>query len=98
MTLEVDEFLRRFLLHIVPRGFMGIRHFGLLANRTRQRTVARCRALLGQPPPEDVTPESVAGLMQRLTGVDLSCCPVCGEGRMQITAILARVTPVTDSS
>ena len=37
MTLEVDEFLRRFLLHIVPRGFMRIRHFGLLANRTRRR-------------------------------------------------------------
>jgi hypothetical protein len=98
MTLEVDEFLRRFLLHVVPRGFMRIRHFGLLANRTRRRTVARCRDLLGQPPPADVPSESVAVLMQRLTGVDISSCPVCGEGRMQITAILARVTPVTDSS
>ena len=42
MTLEVDEFLRRFLLHVVPRGFMRIRHFGLLANRTRRGAVARC--------------------------------------------------------
>jgi Putative transposase len=98
MTLDVDEFLRRFLLHVVPRGFMRIRHFGLLANRTRRCTVARCRDLLSQPPPEAVRPESVAVLMQRLTGVDLSCCPVCREGRMQITAIVARVTPVTDSS
>jgi hypothetical protein len=98
MTLEADEFLRRFLLHVVPRGFMRIRHFGLLANRTRRDTVARCRALLSQSPPEDVSPESVTVLMQRLTGVDLSRCPVCGEGRMQITAIVVRVAPVTDTS
>jgi Putative transposase/Transposase zinc-binding domain len=98
MTLEVDEFLRRFLLHVVPRGFMRIRHFGLLANRTRRRSVARCRDLLGQPPLEDVPPESVAVLMHRRTGVDLSCCPVCGAGRMQITAIVGRVAPVMDSS
>ena len=97
MTLEVDEFLRRFLLHVVPRGFMRIRHFGLLANRTRRGTLAQCRALLGHPPPEDVRPESVAELMQRLTGVDLSRCPVCGEGRMQITAIVVRVAPVDSS-
>ena len=98
MTLEVDEFLRRFLLHIVPHGFMRIRHFGLLANRTRRGTVTRCRALLGQPPPETARPESVVGLLQRLTGVDVSRCPVCGEGRMQITAIVVRVAPVADTS
>lgn len=97
MTLEVDEFLRRFLLHVVPRGFMRIRHFGLLANRTRRGTLARCRDLLGHTPPEDVRPESVAELMQRLTGIDLSRCPVCGEGWMQITAIIMRVGPVDSS-
>jgi hypothetical protein len=98
MTLEADEFLRRFLLHIVPRGFMRIRHFGLLANRTRRGTGARCRDLLGHPPPEDVQPESVAVLMQRLTGVDLSCCPVCDEGRMQLTAIVAPDARSPDTS
>ena len=98
MTLDVDEFLRRFLLHVVPRGFMRIRHFGLLANRTRRGTVARCRALLSQAPPEEVRPESVKVLMQRLTGVDLARCPVCGEGRMHLTAIVVRVAPVTDTS
>ena len=91
MTLDADEFLRRFLLHVVPRGFMRIRHFGLLANRTRRVTLTRCRALLGQPPPEDAQPESVAVLLHRLTGVDLSRCPVCGEGRMQITAMVVHV-------
>jgi len=98
LTLETDEFLRRFLLHIVPRGFMRIRHFGLLANRTRRAALTQCRALLGQPPTEDAQPESVAVLMHRLTGVDLARCPVCGEGRMQITALVVRVTPLPDTS
>ncbi len=93
MTLEVDEFLRRFLLHVVPRGFMRIRHFGLLANRTRRRALIQCRALLGQPPADDAQPASVAVLMQRLTGVDWARCPVCGEGRMQITVIVVALPP-----
>jgi len=97
MTLEADEFLRRFLLHVVPRGFMRIRHFGLLANRTRRDTLPRCRALLGQPQPETAPPESVAHLLQRLVGVDPARCPVCGEGRMQITT-LAQAWPPPDTS
>jgi len=98
MTLEADEFLRRFLLHIVPRGFMRIRHFGLLANRTCRRTVARCRDLLGHPPTEDSPPESRAALLLRLTGVDVSRCPVCGDGRMQTTAMVVREAPPPDTS
>src|SRR5262245_17408094 len=93
MTLETDEFLRRFLLHVVPHRFMRIRHFGLLANRMRRATLRRCRALLGQPPLEDAQPESVAVLLHRLTGVDLGRCPVCREGRMQITAVVVYRTP-----
>jgi hypothetical protein len=100
MTLEADEFLRRFLLHVVPRGFMRIRHFGLLANRTRRGTLTRCRALLGQPPLDDVAvrPERIVSLLQRLTGIDLSRCPVCGERRMQITAIVVHVSWPPDTS
>jgi Putative transposase len=98
MTLETDEFLRRFLLHVVPRRFMRIRHFGLLANRTRRRTVARCRALLGQSPTEAGRPESVAVLMQRLIGVDVTRCPICREGRMHPTAIVVSVAAVIDTS
>jgi site-specific recombinase XerD len=98
MTLEADEFLRRFLLHVVPRGFMRIRRFGLLANRTRRSTLIRCRALLGQPAPADAQPESVAVLLHRLTGIDLSRCPVCGEGQMHITAIVAHMASSPDTS
>ena len=98
LTLDTHEFLRRFLLHVVPRGFMRIRHFGLLANRTRRATLTRCRDLLGQPPTEDTRPEPAAVLLHRLTGIDLSRCPRCGEGRMQITAILAPLPPSPDTS
>jgi hypothetical protein len=98
MTLEVDEFLRRFLLHVVPRGFMRIRHFGLLANRARRDALIRCRGLLGQQPTDDAQPESAARLMCRVTGIDLARCPVCGQGRMQITAIVVRAAPVADTS
>ena len=100
MALPVEEFLRRFLLHIVPPGFMRIRHFGLLANRTRHATLDRCRHLLHAPipSPEDGHPEPTAVLMQRLTGVDLSRCPVCGEGRMLITALVARSIHPPDTS
>ena len=98
LTLKADEFLRRFLLHVVPRGFMRIRHFGLLANRTRRQTLTRCRHLLGQLPMNDAPSESVAELMHRLTGIDLGRCPVCGEGRMQVTAIVVQLTPPPDTS
>ena len=98
LTLDTDEFLRRFLLHVVPRGFLRIRHFGLLANRTRRAALTRCRALLGHPPIDDAHPESVAVLMQRLTGRDVARCPMCGEGRMQITALVVRLVPPPDTS
>lgn len=98
MTLEADEFLRRFLLHVVPRGFMRIRHFGLLANRTRRATLTRCRALLGQPPTESAPLESAVELLQRLTGLDLARCPACGEGRMHLTMIVGPETPPWDTS
>ncbi len=98
MTMETDEFLRRFLLHVVPRGFMRIRHFGLLANRTRRGMLAQCRALLGQPPPETAPPASVAQLVHRLVGVDLARCPVCGEGRMHITTLIDQAWPPPDTS
>lgn len=98
MALEADEFLRRFLLHVVPHGFMRIRHFGLLANRTRRVLVSRCRDLLGHPPPTNTPPESVTQLLQRLVGLDLSRCPVCRHGHMQITVTVGPGPPPLDTS
>jgi len=98
MTLDVDEFLRRVLLHVVPRGFMRIRHFGLLANRQRHTTLPRCRALLAVAPPDERPRESSHALVLRLTGVDLTRCPVCGHGHMQITVIVGPGPPPLDTS
>ncbi|MEX2145540.1 MAG: transposase, partial [Candidatus Rokuibacteriota bacterium] len=90
MTLAADEFIRRFLLHVLPDGFVRIRHFGFLANRTRHAKLARCRALLGSAPAPAPPPvESVATLMLRLTGLDIERCPVCPQGRLRLTEILA---------
>jgi hypothetical protein len=85
MSLAADEFMRRFLLHVLPPGFVRIRHFGLFATRQRRALLGQCRVLLGQPPvstPLD-PPVSAVELVLRLTGVDLRRCPVCGQGRMR---------------
>ena len=88
MTLSAAEFLQRFLLHVLPGGFVRIRHFGFLANRGRTAKLARCRALLAAVPPEAATgPEPVASLMFRLTGVDITRCPVCRTGRLRVVAV-----------
>ncbi len=87
MALRAAEFLQRFLRHVLPHGFVRIRHFGLLANRGRAAKLARCRALLAAVPPEaPAAPEPVAALMLRLTGVDLTRCPVCRQGRLHVVA------------
>jgi hypothetical protein len=102
MTLPAEEFLRRFLLHVLPGGFVRIRHFGLLANRGRTAKLARCRALLAAvPPPTPAAPEPVATLMLRLTGVDIGQCPVCRAGRLRVVGLLrpgALPVPVWDTS
>jgi len=50
MTISVYEFLRRFLIHVLPKGLVRIRHFGLFANRRRATSLQRCRSLLATPP------------------------------------------------
>ena len=94
MALPVEEFLRRFLLHVVPAGFQRIRHFGLLANRRRAQALARCREILHVKPPATPAPrESTAELVHRLTGRDLLQCPVCGEGILRVIAPLSPAAP-----
>jgi hypothetical protein len=73
MTLSLDEFLRRFLLHVLPKGFVRIRNFGFLANRRRATTLPLCRQLLGSAPePQAKQDISNASLS------DLWLCPKCG--------------------
>jgi len=85
MTLAADEFIRRFLLHVLPPGFVRIRHFGLFANRQRRLLLSHCRDVLGHPrvPTPIDAPVSAVELVLRLTGCDLRRCPVCGQGHMR---------------
>jgi hypothetical protein len=98
MELAAEEFLRPFLLHVVPDGFVRIRHFGLLANRRRAAALAQCRALLAQPAPPVVPPESVRALMLRVTGLDIERCPVCQRGVPQPLEVLRPAPLVWDTS
>ena len=95
MALPAEEFIRRFLLHIVPERFVRIRHFGFLANRSRQAKLERCRQFLGQPllPPSS-TAEAVPALLLRLTGIDIERCQVCGQGRLASGAIFRPTRPI----
>jgi hypothetical protein len=98
MTLEADEFIRRFLLHVLPQGLQRIRYYGLLGNRHRQEKLAQCRELLQMelktPAETDVkAPSDYRDRHEALTGTSLHQCPVCSRGRMltveQITRPIA---------
>jgi putative transposase/transposase-like zinc-binding protein len=101
MTLEAQEFIRRFLLHVLPDGFMRIRHFGLLANRSKKQALAQCRKLLKLDPALPQSPIlSAKDLLLKITGVDLSRCPCCHEGTMIGVGDLPAlsISPRVDSS
>ena len=96
MTLAATEFIRRFLLHVLPAGFQRIRYYGLLGNRHREKKLARCRALLGMPTPSpDRSVASGTGdyrdRLEALTGVSLRVCPICREGQMVAVIVDPRV-------
>ncbi len=95
MTLAADEFIRRFLIHVLPDGFHRIRYFGFLCNRQRQSKLARCRELLGmrQDEPADAVPclrPDYRALHLSLTGTSLTLCSACGHGTMVVVEVLAR--------
>ena len=80
MSLKTEEFIRRFLLHVIPNGLMRVRHFGFLANNAKQR-LSKCRQLLGLLPALPKPPQrSTHELMLALTGIDLTRCPRCRKG------------------
>jgi hypothetical protein len=87
MTLPVEEFIRRFLLHILPHRFVRIRYYGLFANRHRDRQLERCRALLNadppSPAPESDEREDWESVYQRVTGKDPTLCAECGHGHLR---------------
>jgi predicted Zn-ribbon and HTH transcriptional regulator len=91
--LPVEEFIRRFLLHVLPRGFMRIRHFGFLANHSK-KLLSRCRQLLGLIPDlPAITRKSTQELMLQLTGIDITRCPRCKVGTLAFLARLPACRP-----
>jgi hypothetical protein len=93
ITLTADEFIRRFLLHVLPDGFQRIRYFGFLGNRYRKQKLALCRQLLGMPEngvPACETSTDYRDLYENLTGSSLWECPVCHQGRMRVIGVLER--------
>jgi len=85
MTVDADEFTRRFLLHVLPKGFMKIRYFGFLANKNKKKSIPILRKLINPEAklPEKVK-ETVQEMMLRMTGNDITCCPKCKKGKMII--------------
>jgi len=83
-TIEAVEFLRRFLLHALPNGFVKIRHYGFLANRNKRKNLAKIRQLHSLPESGKLAKKSVEEMMLALTGVDITLCPCCGKGKMKV--------------
>jgi predicted Zn-ribbon and HTH transcriptional regulator len=85
LTVTAAEFLRRFLQHVTPPGLCRIRHYGFLSNRNKDQQLPRCRALLGQAPEVQASPEAPrdpVALVLRFMGFDVSRCPSCQQGTM----------------
>ena len=91
ITIDAVEFIRRFLLHALPQGFVRVRHFGFLANRNKSANLAKLRRLLDLPPQKDkAVKQSMEEMIRELTGVDITICPCCKKGKMQLVADIPR--------
>jgi hypothetical protein len=104
MTLEADEFIRRFLIHVLPDGFQRIRYYGFLGNCHRARKLALCRELLAMQPAVPTVADPLTDYRDRhqaLTGVSLRMCPHCHLGTMLVVGVIARpivCSPLLDTS
>ena len=88
--LPADEFLQRFLRHVLPKGFCRIRHYGLLANQRKAALLARCRDLLGAASPEPVQKKTTAEWILEILDIDVTHCPNCGQPTLQRTELPPR--------
>jgi len=85
MSLDANEFIRRFLMHVLPRGFMKIRYFGFLSHKNKKQAIPLLRKLIDPNAklPEKIN-ETIFEMMLRLTGTDITCCPKCKKGKMKM--------------
>lgn len=98
IRLPLQEFARRFLLHVLPKGFVRIRYYGILANANRARLLASSREALGQdlasPSPASGSNEQVEGSAE-ITPEEMHLCPQCGKGVLRCIQMLGRPPPAT---
>ena len=97
MSLHVNQFISRFLLHVLPHSYTRIRHFGFLSNRNRNKNISRARKLLGSAvqSPTNHPQQNTQQLMLKLTGKDITQCPHCKSGTMIVIKILPKLHPPT---
>ena len=88
ITITAVEFIRRFLLHSLPKGFVRIRHYGFLANRNRSANLKLIRSLLKLPSKVAKMQASVQQMMLQLTGIDITDCPCCSKGKMKLFPLI----------
>jgi hypothetical protein len=87
MTISAEEFIRRFMLHVLPKGFTKIRYFGFLSHTRKKSAITRIRRIISPllVAPE-VKKETIQEIMLRVTGIDITLCPECGKGRITTQA------------
>jgi len=85
-TITAVEFIRRFLLHSLPKGFVRIRQYGFMANRNRNENLNTIRQLIGVSTPDEKEAATLEEMMLQLTGTDITTCPCCTKGKMQFFA------------
>lgn len=90
ITITAVELIRRFLLHSLPKGFVRIRYYGFLANRNRSANLNTIRKLLGSSVPVEKQIASVKEMMLQLAGIDITTCPCCNKGKMQLVVEIPR--------
>jgi hypothetical protein len=98
MILDIVEFIRRFMLHVIPTGFVRIRHYGFLSNRSRKEKLDACRKALGMTTPEQEAPPQTQSphwydLVIKFLGIDPRICPVCKKGHMKPYRELCATAP-----
>jgi hypothetical protein len=89
LSVPAQTFIERFLLHVLPKGFKRIRHYGLLGPAGKAAKLAQARAALSAPVPDPVVVESVDAFMRRIDRLDWMRCPHCGKGQFVPTAPIA---------
>jgi hypothetical protein len=93
MTLDAVEFIRRFLLHVLPDGFVKIRYFGFMAHRNRKKSITLIRKLIDSGTQIEIRQETVVEMMIRVAGIDITLCPRCGKSRFKRGQPQAKTLP-----